>query len=463
MTRPFAAPILTADEMRAAEAQTMAGGVSVDQLMERAGAAVAEAVWRFGGGKSALIACGPGNNGGDGYVLARILRDRGLPVRVAASAPPRTDVAMRARDGWGDVIEPFDAETATAPFFVDALFGTGLVRPLAPDVRAPLERLASRAHFRVAVDVPSGVDSDSGASLGAVAADVTIALGFMKPAHLLQPAAALCGQVRVADIGIDAGTDAGLMRQIARPFLGPPHADDHKYRRGLVVVVTGAMPGAALLSAGAAQRSGAGYVVLATEHWIAGGALALVDRPIAKAFADPRVSAIVIGPGLGVSADAKSTITAALATGHPLVIDADGLSQITPGIIAQRASATILTPHEGEFTRLFGTLSGSKIDRARAASRRSGAVVVYKGADTVVAAPDGRIAINAGASPWLASAGTGDVLSGICGTMLGRGLEPFTAACAAVWLHSAAARRAGAGMIADDLLDHLPEALAHCS
>jgi ADP-dependent NAD(P)H-hydrate dehydratase / NAD(P)H-hydrate epimerase len=463
MTRPFAALILTADEMRAAEAQTMAGGVSVDQLMERAGATVAEAAWRFGGGKAVLIACGPGNNGGDGYVAARILRDRGLPVRVAASAPPRTDVAKRARDGWGDVIETFDNETAASPLFVDALFGTGLVRPLDPAVRVPLDRLANSAQFRIAVDVPSGVDSDSGTILGAVASDVTIALGFMKPAHLLQPAAALCGQIRVADIGIEVSRAAVTMQQVTRPLLAPPQANDHKYKRGLVVVAAGTMPGAALLSAGAAQRSGAGYVMLATEQMGAGGALALVRRPMSQALADPRVSAIVIGPGLGASVAAKETIATAIASERPLVIDADGLTQITSEIIAQRTNATILTPHEGEFTRLFGALPGSKIDRARAASRRSGAVVIYKGADTVVAAPDGRIAINAGASPWLASAGTGDVLAGVCGAMLGRGLDPFAAACAAVWLHSEAARGAGAGMIADDLLDHLTAALARCS
>lgn len=462
MTLPFATLILTADEMRAAEAETMARGVSVDLLMERAGAAVAEAVWRFGGGKAVLVACGPGNNGGDGYVAARILRDRGLSVRVAASAPPRTDVAQRARDSWGDGVEPFDTDTVVAPLLVDALFGTGLVRPLALEVHAPLERLANSAQFRIAVDVPSGVDCDNGATLGAMAADLTIALGFKKPAHLLQPAAALCGHVRVADIGIDARTVAESTRQIARPLLGPPRADDHKYRRGLIIVVAGAMPGAALLSTGAAQRSGAGYVMLATNERIAGGALALVNRPIAEALADSRISAIVIGPGLGISTAAQGTIAAALATDHPLVIDADGLALVTAEIIAQRTSATILTPHEGEFTRLFGLLAGSKIDRARAASQRSGSVVVYKGADTVVAAPDGRISINAGASPWLASAGTGDVLAGICGTMLGHGLEPFAAACAAVWLHSAAARNAGAGMIADDLLDHLPQALARC-
>lgn len=462
MPRSARALILTAEDMRAAEAETMAQGASVDQLMERAGAAVAAAVWRFGGGKSVLIACGPGNNGGDGYVAARMLRARGLAVRVAACAPPRTAVAQRALDAWGDGVEPFDGATPPAPLFVDALYGTGLARALDPAICEPMRRLADHAHFRIAVDVPSGVDCDSGANLGAIAANLTIALGYMKPAHLLQPAAGLCGQVRVADIGIIEGAAIGAMRQIARPSLSPPSANDHKYKRGLVVVIAGAMPGAALLSAGGAQRSGSGYVMLASEQPITGGALALVRRTSADALDDPRVGAIVVGPGLGTSEGAQSIMAHALSTPRPLVIDADGLTQIAPGTIAGRKHATILTPHDGEFVRLFGALPGSKIDRARAAAQQSEAVIIYKGADTVVAAPDGRIALNPAASPWLASAGTGDVLAGICGAMLGRGLEPFAAACAAVWLHSEAARRAGPALIADDVLDHLAAALARC-
>ncbi len=451
-------PILTAAQMRDAEDAVMADGTSVDALMERAGVAVAESVWRFGGGRETLILCGPGNNGGDGYVAARILHSHGLDVRVAASGEPRTDVAQRARAGWAGPVEILGETTVPAPIFVDALFGIGLSRALDQAIAVPLNRLARLAKFRIAVDVPSGVGADDGAMLGAAQVDMTLALGSLKPAHLLQPATALCGAVFVADIGIAA---ASTVHVIARPMLAFPQSDDHKYRRGMVLVASGDMPGAAMLAAISAQRAGSGYVILdgddaqSVPH-------SIVRRSFDAALADQRTSAVVIGPGLGQSERARGQLSSAIASNIPLVIDADGLNLLGLADLANRSAPLILTPHEGEFARLFGAASGSKIDRARDAAKRSGATIILKGSDSVVAAPDGRVAVNPAASPWLASAGTGDVLAGIAGAMLARSLPAFEAACAAVWLHSDAARRAGPALIADDLAHHLGASLAVC-
>ncbi|SFR77290.1 NAD(P)H-hydrate dehydratase [Sphingomonas jatrophae] len=451
-------PILTAAEMRAAEAAVIAAGTSVDTLMARAGAAVAEAAWRFAGGCPTLILCGPGNNGGDGYVAARRLRARGVSVHVAAWAPPRTDAARAARAAWDGPVVPLE-DAPAAPLLIDALFGTGLTRPLDDAIAAPLDRLAAGAALRLAVDLPSGVGSDDGAVLGPVPRfDLTLALGSLKPAHLLQPAAALMGRVAVADIGVPA--PGATMHRIARPLLPEPGPADHKYSRGMVAVVPGAMPGAALLAAGAAQRAGAGYVLLADEG--AGGADALVRRRWSPdLLTDARIGAIVVGPGLGRDDDARARLEAALAAGRPLVLDADALALLRDRLPLE--APAVLTPHEGEFARLFGDMPGSKIERARAAARRAGAVVLLKGADSVVAAPDSRIGIAPPAPGWLASAGTGDVLAGAIGAMLAGGLPPFEAACAGLWLHGDAARRAGPALIADDLVTHLAAARGACA
>lgn len=454
-------PILTAAETRAAEEAIFARGVPVVDLMEQAGAVVAEAAWRFAATPPVLVLCGPGNNGGDGYVAARHLAERGLHVRVAATGEPRTDAARAMRARWTGPVETLD-EARPAPLLIDALFGTGLARPLDAELSATLARLAAAAKLRIAVDLPSGVSTDDGAVLSPVPHfDLTVALGALKPAHLLQPSAYYCGRVAVADIGL--GGDAHAW-EIACPHLPAPGPLDHKYSRGLVAVIGGAMPGAALLSAMAAQRAGAGYVVLSGAG--AGGPHALVRRAQADALGDDRTGAVVVGPGLGRDAQARRTLRAALDAGRPLVIDADALVLLGEGGLAhlrRLACPAVLTPHEGEFRRLFGDIGGSKIDRARTAAERAGQVVVLKGADSVVAHPDGRAAVARAAPAWLASAGTGDVLSGIIGAMLARGLDAFAAARAALWLHGDAAERAGPGLIADDLPDHLPAALAACA
>lgn len=456
---PLSGPILTAAEMQAAEAAAMSRGETVETLMERAGKAVAEAVWRFGGGRPTLILCGPGNNGGDGYVAARHLATHGIEVRVAALGEPGTDAARAARRGWGGPVEKLE-DVGPAPALVDALFGTGLSRALSDSVSGSLARLKRSARFTIAVDVPSGVGSDDGVDLGAVAADLTLALGALKPAHLLQPAAQLCGIVRIADIGVPVTSRATVL---ARPHVSPPGPDSHKYRRGLVGIIGGQMPGAAALSAAAAMRL-AGYVVVSG---LVGMVLphAVVHREWEKIAADGRVGALLVGPGLGRDTDARAWLDRALQTLHPLVLDADALMLLDPEELPElgrRMAPLIMTPHAGEFDTLFGKAGGSKIDRARAAAALAGAVIVFKGADTVIAAPDGQVRIAPPTPGWLASAGTGDVLAGMVAGCLSGGLALFEAASAAVWLHGEAARLAGPALIADELPSHIPAALAAC-
>ena len=452
-------PILTAAQMRAAEAAVMAGGLNVNELMERAGAAVAESVWRFGGGRETLILCGPGNNGGDGYVAARHLKARGLNVRVASLAEPKTSAAIAARILWNGPVETL-SEAHSAPILVDALFGTGLTRRLEPSVTLPLERLCQDAKFIIAVDVPSGVGTDDGAMLGweevDYLANLTLALGALKPAHVLFPAAHYCGQVKLLDIGVSASSDVSI-GHLGTQHLRPEYWE-HKYHRA-VAVISGQMTGAAQLAANAAAHI-AGYTVLVTETEVQGIRSSLVQRRLSDVLADDRFKTFVVGPGLGTGADARATLETLLEHECDLVLDADALTilaQIGLDGVRTRKGLTILTPHEGEFKRLFGDLSGSKIDRARAAALKSNAVIIYKGADTVIASPeDYRWATVAPfASSWLASAGTGDVLAGITGALLSFLKHPRLAASAAVALHGEIARQVGPGLTADDMISEI--------
>lgn len=449
MTRP----ILTAAEMRDAEARAIAAGTPVEALMDRAGLGVAEAVWRFAGPLPTLVLCGPGNNGGDGYVAARYLKGRGMDVRVAALGEPKAGAAMAARAAWDGPIETL-GDAMPAAILVDGLFGTGLTRGLEPGVAMRLNALAERARVRAAIDVPSGVDTDTGAILSATPRfDLTVTFATLKPAHRLQPAVALCGRTVVADIGIEAQS---MLSDLDRPSILVPGPGDHKYSRGMVAVVGGVMPGAAALAAEAAAYAGAGYILLLERDPRFVPPHAIVRRGIADlpgALADARTGAVVVGPGLGRAEDGAWALRKALESGRPLVIDGDALHLLNNGVIGVPA---VLTPHEGEFRALFPDLDmPSKVERARAAARRLGGVIVYKGADTVIAAPDGRAAIAGDASPWLSTAGTGDVLAGAIGAMLAKGLPPFDAAGAGVWLHGEAARRAGRAFLADDLARHL--------
>lgn len=444
-------PILTADQMRAAEAAAIAAGTPVAELMERAGQAAAAAIWSYAGPLPALVLCGPGNNGGDGYVIARSLRHRGVDVRVAALSEPRSPAAKWAASLWTGATEPLD-RAAPAPLLIDALFGTGLTRPLDEAVSGTLLRLSGAADVRAAVDLSSGVATDDGSILSPVPDfDLTITFATLKPSHLLQPAARHMGRLVVADIGLNPASN---LEEIGCPALRAPGPDDHKYSRGYVAVLAGEMPGATALTAAAALRAGAGYVRLVSEQAVAGIPAAVVQGGDAN-IEDDRIGALVVGPGLGRGGKAQLLLDQALGAGRPLVLDADALI-VLAGTGFERlrglAQPAILTPHAGEFARLFGAIDGSKVDQARVAAERSGAVVVFKGPDTVVAAPDGRAAIAPPAPGWLASAGTGDVLAGIIAAMRAGGRDAFEAACAGVWMHGRAAEIAGPRLIADDLL-----------
>ena len=445
-------PILTTEAMRAAEQAAIDSGAKVETLMERAGAALAEAALRFAGPLPVLVLCGPGNNGSDGYVAARHLSERGIDVRVAALAEPRSDSAKWAKSSFGGGVETLGPETAPAPLLIDALFGTGLKKPLEEPAVKELLRLSEAASIRVTCDVPSGVDSDGGALISDTPNfDLTVAFGALKPAHRLMPAMAKCGRVVLADIGIDAETQ---WHEIGAPVLPPLNPEGHKYTRGLVHCLAGKMPGAIALAAAAAARAGAGYVRVSTSRVIDNLPSAIVQTDTA-ALDDPRIGCILVGPGMG---DIPQLLTLALTAKAPKVIDADALGHVGEPERLKGQDA-ILTPHEGEFRRLFGEIEGTKADRALEAARRSGAVVVYKGPDTLVASPDGRLGFAPPAPAWLASAGTGDVLSGMVATMRARGMPSFDAARAAVSLHGRAAEIAGPQMIADDLVAAIPEAL----
>ncbi|MGA1798581.1 NAD(P)H-hydrate dehydratase [Sphingomonas sp. 4RDLI-65] len=494
MIRIDGQPILTAAEMRAAEDAVIASGVSVETLMDRAGTAIAGAVRRLAGANDVLILCGPGNNGGDGYVAARVLAEMGVSVRVAALSEPKTDAAKSARAGWSGPVETL-AAAKPAPILVDALFGTGLTRPLdsspvhrgstspaeagaqlgnaiehpagSPNwtpasagevsVIRRLHALVKAAQLSIAVDLPSGLATDSGKALSEPPVfNLTLALGAVKPAHLLQPAARYCGQIRLLDIGVPTVGQAEVLKT---PILPSPGPDSHKYTRGMVAVIAGSMSGASDLAALAAMRAGAGYVTLVGDS--EGPPHALVRTPFSDAaLANDRIGALVIGPGLGRDADARARLDAALTAGRPLVIDGDALRLLDPDRIAALDRPVILTPHAGEFDALFGKSDADKITRARNAAVRANAVVVFKGADTVIVTPDGDVRIAQGASDWLSTAGTGDVLAGVIGAMLAAKLDPLDAACAGVWLHGDAARRLGPAFIADDLAEALRSARA---
>jgi hydroxyethylthiazole kinase-like uncharacterized protein yjeF len=354
---------------------------------------------------------------------------------------------------WSGDIEALREDTAAAPLVIDALFGTGLSRGLEQGPARALVRLCDDAVVRIACDLPSGVETDSGAELNDVPAfDLTVTFGALKPAHRLYPAMHNCGRVALGDIGIVADTQ---WHEIEAPIL--PHLDPggHKYDRGLVHMLAGKMPGAIALAAKAAARAGAGYVRVSTARSIEGIPSSVVQADSADVN-DDRIGCLLVGPGMG---EIPQVLTLALTSHASKVIDADGLSQLGDPERLKRQDA-IITPHEGEFRKLFGEISGSKADRAAEAARRSGAIVVFKGPDTIVGAPDGRLGFAPPAPAWLASAGTGDVLAGLIAALRARGMPAFESACAAVWLHGRAAEIAGPQLIADDLAEAIPDAIA---
>lgn len=457
-----ASQVLTAEQMRAAEQALFDAGTSVTDLMETAAGGAAEWIRRIAAGRAVTVLCGPGNNGGDGYVIARRLREAGNTVTVIAPLAPKTEAARDAKARWDRPVGT--AGGATGDVFVDCLFGSGLARPLVPEHALLLRDLAARHRLRVAVDLPSGIASDTGTALGdkLPAFDLTIALGAWKFAHWSLPGRLHMGQLRLVPIGI--APVEGAAQVIARPHLAAPAADSHKYRRGLLAIVAGAMPGAGLLAASAAQRAGAGYVKLLAPAADPRTPPEVVTdtAPLGEALADSRIAAVLVGPGLGRDEAARGRLGAALVQARALVIDADALMLLGPALLPA-GKPILATPHDGELEtlcRAFGVIAESRRDRALALAKVSGMVVLAKGPDSCVAAPDGRLALAPPAPSWLSVAGTGDVLAGIAASRMATARDPFAAACEAVWLHGEAARRAGAAFTPSQLAERVSEALA---
>ncbi len=457
-------PILTAEAMRAAEQGAIDGGTPVETLMERAGAALAEAVFLHSGARPVLILCGPGNNGGDGYVAARHLAVRGVKVRVAALAEPTSAAANWARGEWEGAVEDIDM-AQSAPVVVDCLFGTGLSSGLEATAAGRLGALAGAAEIAIACDLPSGVAADSGAILSPIPDyALTVTFGALKPAHRLMPAMAHMGRVVLADICIAPDTK---WLEIGAPALPPLDPAGHKYSRGLVELRAGEMPGAIALAASAAIRAGAGYVRLVTDEFIHGVPSAVVQTPLdANTTIDLSSRGVTVaGPGRAE----MSIVQGIVERGLDCVLDANAI--FFARRFGNRFDNAILTPHSGEFDSSFrphgnfapilseAEAALGKLQRTLLVAERTGAVVVHKGPDTLVAAPDGRLGFSPPAPAWLASAGSGDVLVGIIAALRARGLDRFDAACAGVWLHGRAAEAAGPAMIADDLVAALPKVL----
>jgi hydroxyethylthiazole kinase-like uncharacterized protein yjeF len=486
--------LLSSAEMGAADRQAVVLGVPSLTLMERAGACVAAEAAALAGsrGRDIAIICGPGNNGGDGFVAGRLLRERGYSVRLALVGDPAAlagDAGVMANRYGATIGEGSTAGTIcrSADIVIDALFGAGLNRAITGPGASAVEAMNASGRPILAVDVPSGLDGSTGDTAGLVVrATRTVTFFRLKPGHLLLPGRALCGETVLADIGMPTGVLAAVAPRTWRnaPPLWQAHfprvkGDGHKYSRGHAVVVSGGieMSGAARLCARGALRMGAGLVTVASPPDALQAHAAQLNATLLKAgstpqqiralLADKRFNAVAIGPGLGRAGEALEQVHAVLASGAAAVLDADAItvaaasaSDFFRAIAAIPDRPVVLTPHEGEFKRLFPSAGGSKLDRAREAARLSGAVVLLKGPDTVIAAPDGAAAINDNAPPTLATAGSGDVLTGFVLGLLAQGMPSWEAACTAVWLHGASARLFGPGLIAEDLPEALPRALA---
>ena len=455
-------PILTVAQMRAAERAAMAAGTSEWELMQRAGEGAAQWGMRVAAGRPVTVLCGPGNNGGDGYVIAETLLRNGNTVQVIAPVEPGTDTARKARTQFGGTVS---AEAAPRhPVVVDCLFGYGLTRQVEGVFAALLEQVGTRDCYRIAIDVPSAVSSDSGEVLGPLPQyDMTLALGAWKQAHGLMPAMAAMGTRRLVPIGLDLGpVSIGFS---SRPHLAVPSPDAHKYRRGLLAIVAGAMPGAPLLAAEAAMRAGAGYVKLLSEHSHpdAPAELVIEQGNFAGNLADERISALLVGPGLGRNDDARGRLAKALKQRLPVVLDADALHLLGPDMLEGADVTTVcLTPHEGELAKLcdaFGVSADGKLARTRRLRDVTGMTVLAKGPDTILAS-DVMTHFFPRGSSWLSVAGTGDVLAGIVASRLAAHGDAQRACAEGVWLHQEAARIASPAFSAGDLAHAVKPAMA---
>ena len=488
--------VLTTAEMERADRLTIAAGTPGFALMLSAGQAVAQAAMDLVEEGPIVVVAGRGNNGGDGFVAAAELAARGREVSLILLCERdslRGDAASAAR-GWKYPVLPFNPQAIGKPaLIIDALFGAGLNRPVKGDPYEMIEAINANGAPVLAVDLPSGINGDTGAVMGiAVRATGTVTFFRPKPGHLLLPGRMYCSRVRVADIGIDAGVLAEIrprtfenVPQLWRESFPMPRIDGHKYARGHTIVVSGgvATTGAARMSARGALRAGSGLVTVASPgDALAVNAAALtavmvraIDTPVefAELLTDKRLNTCVIGPGAGVGDRTRDFVLTALSAKRHLVLDADALTSFADApdhlfdaIKASHDPEVVLTPHEGEFPRLFSDISNkhplrSKLERVRAAAERCGAIVLLKGPDTVVASPDGRATIAANAPPWLATAGAGDVLAGMIAGLLAQGVAAFEAASIGVWMHGEAAREAGPGLIAEDLPEVLPAVFRH--
>jgi NAD(P)H-hydrate epimerase len=474
--------LLSVAQMNEADRLAASAGKSVFELMENAGRAVAGEIARRWTPRPIAVLCGPGNNGGDGFVAALALSQFGWTVKLALAGArdAMSGAALAHAKRWPGPIESLTpAAIEGAALVVDAVFGSGLNRPLEARISDTLSLAGQRGIPIIAVDVPSGVQGDSGAANGAAAAVCTVTFARKKPAHVLLPGRDLCGEVVVADIGIpDAVYDTlGINTWENHPRLWleelpRPQFDANKYGRGHALLCGGyPMTGAARMAARAAARAGAGLTTIAVaEHSLPIYAAALTsimvyplatDEDLGKLLADRRYTACLIGPGAGAGDPTRTRALSMLASGKAVLLDADAITAFTENpqqLFAAIQGPCVITPHEGEFKRLF-SFAGDKLSRARQAAKSSGAVIVLKGSDTVIATPDGRAAINSNAPPTLATAGSGDVLGGLILGLLAQGMDAFLASCAAVWMHGAAAAGFGPGLLAEDLPDLIPGVL----
>ena len=477
--------VLAPVEMARADAAAIQAGTPGIQLMQAAGQAVVQALLQRFTPCRVLVVCGPGNNGGDGYVVARLLHEQGWPVVVASpdAALPSTADALHHARLWSGPVYPLSVGLLDeADLVVDALYGAGLQRGLSEPVASFVQAIGHRRLPVCAIDLPSGVDGATGQTHGdAVTAQFTVTFFRKKPGHLLYPGRRLCGDVVVADIGIPDGVLDQIVPDTCEndPLLWLrdfpcPSPEGHKYHRGHVLVVGGqTMTGAARLAARSAARIGAGLVTVAAPvfSWAvyATALEGIMVTPytdmasLNDIFSDTRKNVLVIGPGAGVGGQTREQVNGALATGRRVVLDADAITSFGPhpeSLMSALNHECVLTPHEGEFVRLFGeTGARDKLARVRQAARQSGAIVLLKGADTVIAAPDGQAVINTNAPPWLATGGSGDVLTGLIAGLLAQGMNPFKAACAATWIHGQAATDFGPGLVSEDLPGLVPGVL----